>query len=60
MLLIHGDADPMVPVAALGQAKAALEPLGFEVATHISPGLRHSIDEAGLRLGEAFLSRVLA
>jgi phospholipase/carboxylesterase len=60
MLLIHGDADPMVPVAALGQAKAALEPLGFEVATHISPGLGHSIDEAGLRLGEAFLSRVLA
>jgi phospholipase/carboxylesterase len=60
LLLIHGDADPMVPVAALGQAKAALEPLGFEVATHISPGLGHSIDEAGLRLGEAFLSRVLA
>ncbi|MFN9925621.1 MAG: alpha/beta hydrolase, partial [Phenylobacterium sp.] len=49
LLLIHGDADPMVPVAALGQAKAALEPLGFEVATHISPGLGHSIDEAGLR-----------
>lgn len=60
LLLIHGDADPMVPVAALGQAKAALEPLGFEVATHISPGLGHSIDEPGLRLGEAFLSRVLA
>lgn len=60
ILLIHGDADPMVPVAALAQAKATLEPLGFDVATHISHGLGHSIDEAGLRLGEAFLSRVLA
>jgi phospholipase/carboxylesterase len=60
ILLIHGDADPMVPVAALGQAKATLEPLGFDVTTHVSPGLGHSIDEAGLRLGEAFLSRVLA
>jgi phospholipase/carboxylesterase len=60
ILLIHGDADPMVPVAALGQAKATLHPLGFNVTTHISPGLGHSIDEAGLRLGEAFLSRVLA
>ncbi|MEW5687979.1 MAG: dienelactone hydrolase family protein [Pseudomonadota bacterium] len=60
ILLIHGDADPMVPVAALGQAKAALEPQGFDVTTHVSPGLGHSIDEAGLRLGEAFLSRVLA
>ena len=60
VLLVHGDADPMVPVAALGQAQAVLEPLGFEVATHISRGLGHSIDEAGLRLGEQFLSRVLA
>jgi len=60
VLLIHGDADPTVPVSALHQAQAKLEPLGFEVATHISRGLGHSIDEAGLRLGEQFLSRVLA
>lgn len=60
VLLIHGDADAMVPVAALGHAQAALEPLGFEVETHVSRGLGHSIDEAGLRLGERFLSRVLA
>jgi len=60
VLLIHGDADPMVPVAALAQAQATLAPLGFEVATHVSPGLGHSIDEAGLRLGERFLVSVLA
>lgn len=60
MLLVHGDADPMVPVAALGQAEATLASLGFDIATHVSPGLGHSIDEAGLRLGQAFLSRVLA
>jgi len=60
VLLVHGDADPMVPVAALHHAKAALEPLGVDVATHVSRGLGHSIDEAGLRLGEQFLSRVLA
>lgn len=60
VLLAHGDADPMVPVAALHQAAAALEPLGFEVATHVSRGLGHSIDEPGLRLGAQFLGRVLA
>jgi phospholipase/carboxylesterase len=60
VLLVHGDADPMVPVAALGHARAALEPLGFDVTTHVSRGLGHSIDDAGLRLGEQFLSRVLA
>jgi len=59
ILLVHGDADPMVPVAALGQAQAALTGLDFEVATHVSPGLGHSIDEAGLRLGAQFLHRVL-
>jgi phospholipase/carboxylesterase len=59
VLLVHGDADPMVPVAALHQAQAALQPLGFDVAIHVSRGLGHSIDEAGLRLGGQFLSRVL-
>jgi len=60
VLLVHGDADPTVPVAALQHAVAALEPLGFDVAAHVSRGLGHSIDEAGLRLGAQFLSRVLA
>ena len=36
------------------------ERMGFEIDTHVSPGLGHSIDEAGLRLGGAFLARVLS
>jgi phospholipase/carboxylesterase len=55
-LLVHGAADPTLPVAATHQAKAALEALGFEVAAHVSPGLGHSIDADGLRLGEQFLA----
>lgn len=60
ILLVHGDADPMVPVAAFHQAKDALGAAGFELATHVSPGLGHSIDEPGLKLGGEFLARVLA
>jgi len=60
ILLIHGDADPMIPVAALHRAEDALARNGFEVESHISPGLGHSIDLAGLQLGERFLARVLA
>lgn len=60
VLLVHGDADTMVPPTALPQAAAALAGLGCEVATHVSPGLGHSIDEAGLRLGAQFLQKVLA
>jgi phospholipase/carboxylesterase len=59
VLLAHGDADPVVPVASLGAASTALQAAGFEVAAHVSPGLGHSLDAAGLRLGEAFLGRVL-
>ncbi|MHB8529666.1 MAG: alpha/beta hydrolase [Caulobacteraceae bacterium] len=59
VLLVHGDADPMIPVAAFHQTKAALERLGFAVSAHVSPGLAHSIDQAGLELGGRFLARVL-
>jgi len=60
ILLVHGDADPMVPVAAFHQAEASLRGLGFDLSTHVSRGLGHSIDMDGLRLGGAFLSKVLA
>jgi phospholipase/carboxylesterase len=60
ILLIHGDADPMIPLVAFHQAKAALDHHGFAVESHVSPGLGHSIDAAGLQLGGAFLARVLA
>ncbi|HEX4180634.1 MAG TPA: dienelactone hydrolase family protein [Caulobacteraceae bacterium] len=60
VLLIHGEADPTLPVAAMHKAKAVLDGLGFEVGIHVSPGLGHSIDEAGLRLGGQFLMSALA
>ncbi|HEX4199451.1 MAG TPA: dienelactone hydrolase family protein [Caulobacteraceae bacterium] len=59
ILLAHGDADPMVPVAAFNAARDALQRQGFEVAGHVSPGLGHSIDLPGLTLGQRFLTRVL-
>jgi phospholipase/carboxylesterase len=59
ILLIHGEADPMIPVDAFHRTKAALTRNGFAVESHVSPGLGHSIDLAGLQLGERFLARVL-
>jgi phospholipase/carboxylesterase len=59
VLLIHGSADPIVPVAALHTAKAALEKLGVEVSDHISNGLGHSVDSFGLRLGGDFVAKSL-
>jgi len=59
VLLVHGSADPTLPVIAMHQAKAALVALGFDVAAHVSQGLGHSIDADGLRLGAEFLVRRL-
>jgi phospholipase/carboxylesterase len=59
ILLVHGDADPMVPVAAFHNTEGTLRRLGFELSAHVSHGLGHSIDMDGLRLGGTFLSRVL-
>jgi len=59
VLLIHGDADPMIPVAAMRQAEADLARNGFAVETHVSRGLGHGIDMQGLALGRRFLTQVL-
>jgi phospholipase/carboxylesterase len=60
VLLVHGDADPIIPVVALHAAVQSLGAAGFLTEWHVSPGLAHGIDEAGLRLGADFLRRVLA
>ena len=59
VLLVHGSADPVVPVAALHAAKTELEHLGIDVATHISLGVGHSVDPVGLRMGGEFVAKAL-
>ena len=57
VLLIHGSADPVVPVAALHDAKQTLDKLGLAVETHVSTGLGHSVDPIGLRMGAEFIAK---
>lgn len=60
VLLVHGDADPIVPVSALQYARTELGRLGVPVTSHVSRGLGHSVDAAGLRLGQDFIARHFA
>jgi len=60
VLLVHGDADMVVPAMALHAATRALGDAGVPVEWHLRPGLQHGIDGTGLELGAAFLLRVLA
>ncbi|MGN6150004.1 MAG: alpha/beta hydrolase [Rhizomicrobium sp.] len=57
VMLIHGDADPMIPVGALFASAATLGGAGAAVQWHIAPGVGHSIDETGLVMGGEFLAR---
>lgn len=57
VLLVHGDADPVVPVQAMGLAASTLRANAVDVDTHTCHGLQHGIDEEGLRLAQTFLRR---
>jgi len=59
VLLVHGDADPMVPVQSMVLARDTLVALDIEVETHVSKGLGHSIDPAGVEAGVRFALRTL-
>lgn len=60
VLLVHGSADPVVPIAALHMSESELKRLGVEVTTHVSYGVAHTVDPVGLRLGRDFLAAAFA
>ena len=59
-MLIHGDADDMVPIAALHEAIAALGAAGVSAQWHVSSGVGHGIAPDGLAIGARFLRDCLA
>jgi phospholipase/carboxylesterase len=59
VLLVHGDADPVVPFQALAAAEQALDLNGVPVAAYPRPGLQHGIDQEGLQLCAAALMQHL-
>lgn len=60
VMLIHGDADEIIPVAALPAAVAALQRAEIPVQWIIRPGLGHGIDGPGIEAGGRFLRLCLA
>ena len=53
VLLVHGEADPVVPFQMLAAAQGGLEAVDVEVQAVGRPGLGHGIDEEGIRHGAA-------
>jgi len=56
ILLIHGDADQVVPVSSLHEALGDLVEAGVPAEFHVARGIGHGIDEEGLELGGSFLA----
>jgi phospholipase/carboxylesterase len=55
ILLVHGDADPMIPAEAMFESAGALGRAGANVQWHLAQGVGHGIDPVGLELGGDFL-----
>lgn len=55
MLLLHGDADEVVPPQSLPEAGNALTAAGFTVYAHVMKGTGHGIAPDGLSVALAFL-----
>jgi phospholipase/carboxylesterase len=60
VLLIHGDADQMIPVQAVTHSAQGLAALEVPVEWHISTDIGHGIDQEGLRHGAEFLAKQFA
>jgi phospholipase/carboxylesterase len=60
VLLVHGEADEVVPVSRSRDAAVALRAAGIAVEETYSERLGHGIDDAGLTAGALFLQRGFA
>jgi phospholipase/carboxylesterase len=59
VLLVHGDRDDLIPVAAVFSAAQGLAAAEIPVEWHISSGIAHGIGGDGLELALTFLRQVL-
>ncbi len=60
VLLIHGDADEVIPVQALHASANGLGAAGVNVQWHVSRGIGHGIAPDGLELAGKFLADAFA
>ena len=59
VLLVHGEADPVVPAEASRRAAHRLRQLGVPVDSRFEPGVDHTISPEGMMAGAAFLRRCM-
>ena len=56
IMLVHGEADKMVPPSALKDAVSALAGVGIDATWETRPELGHGLDDRGIMMGMEFLA----
>ena len=59
VLLVHGEADDLIPADALHLAREPLAAAGVPVEWHVRPGLGHGIDPEGQLIAAQFMAQAL-
>ncbi|WP_234881912.1 alpha/beta hydrolase [Agrobacterium larrymoorei] len=59
VLLVHGQADTIIPAADSMMAASQFQAAGFEVELDVEPGVGHTISSSGADRARAFLRRSL-
>ena len=59
VLLLHGDADEVVPFGSMAEADSALRAAGFSVEDFVMHGVGHGISPEGLQRAAAFMHQRL-
>jgi len=60
VLLVHGEADTVVPAKATRDAEESLRDCGVTVHAQVTPGLDHTIDQQGIDIAASFLQHSFA
>jgi len=55
VLLVHGQADEVVPFLAMGESERLLKAAGIPVKSLARPQLGHGLDDVGIAVGLAFV-----
>ncbi|MFT9015515.1 MAG: dienelactone hydrolase family protein [Acetobacter sp.] len=59
VVLVHGNADPVIPAQDSVNAEKTLSNAGLAAELHVLPGLGHNLSGAGVAIAASFIRKVL-
>ena len=60
VILIHGDADDVVPISSMHDAEKVLKKIKVNFSTHVSKNVGHGIAPDGLAKAQEFIKNIFS